>query len=223
MTQPSCKLLHAILWGWGIGSLLLRTLGSATIFGITNPVGNLFRRKGILKRTLQLFSFDRVTFYTSRTWAHDPPPPKGLVICMPLLSDQAKTNPQVESAFLSRLPLEIRLHEEVLPAEKQLWIRVAGTSGINDAERLAGAAKHASVATLFEHYPAESYLLNALYSRNASAGCCRSASTFWQCLDMERQMHFINFESVSLMLSCKRMSVKIMTISNYLYLAHHVS
>ncbi|KAB5518876.1 hypothetical protein GE09DRAFT_505949 [Coniochaeta sp. 2T2.1] len=219
MTEPSRKLLHAIVWGWGAGSLLLRALGSITIFGITNPVRNMFRRKGILKRTLQLFGFDRISSYTSRVRAYDPPPPKGLVICMSLLSDQAKTNPQAEAAFLSRLPLEIRLqiYEEVIPAEKQLWIRVAGTSGTNDAERLAGAAKHASVATLFEHCPAESHLLNALYSRNASAGCCRSASTFWQCLDMEREMHFINFESVSLMLSCKRIYIELFPLWTFCF------
>jgi len=126
---------------------------------------------------------------------------------MSLLADQAKANPQDESAFLSRLPLEIRLqvYKELLPAEKQLWIRAVRTGGTNEGE--TSPERRDTPVALFEHYPAKLHLIRALYARNATSGYLVGGRTLWGCIDNEHEMHLINFEAVSLMLSCKRMSV----------------
>lgn len=95
-------------------------------------------------------------------------PNHGLVVCMPLLAVQSKMSNQELSSFFRRLPLEIRrqIYNELLPADKQLWIRPVKASGGTYFE-VPGAWKDATLDTQhFEHYPIDPAAVDAIYSRD---------------------------------------------------------
>lgn len=127
---------------------------------------------------------------------------RGLVVCMSLLADETKIDNQERSGLLSRLPLEVRrmIYEEILPSDKQLWIRAVTTGDAKGSQSM----KDKSVATEhFEHYPVESWAVDALYSRGYD-WYHGGWDSLWQCVDHET-LNFIHCDSISLMLSCKRM------------------
>ena len=88
------------------------------------------------------------------------------------------------------------VYDEILPADSQLWIRAASSTG---------GGGDGTTPEHFEHYPTTVSLVRALYAKNADdGGCIAGGKCFWQCADMD-SVPYLHWESVSLMLSCKRM------------------
>lgn len=127
---------------------------------------------------------------------------RGLVVCMSLLTDEARRDNQDRSALLSRLPLEVRrmIYDEIMPSEKQLCIRAVTTG---DAKGLRSLKNEFAATEHFEHYPVEASAIEAIYPGGYDwyHGWWES---FWQCVDHQK-LTFIHWDSMSLMLSCKKM------------------
>ncbi|OIW25408.1 hypothetical protein CONLIGDRAFT_92856 [Coniochaeta ligniaria NRRL 30616] len=139
---------------------------------------------------------------------------RGLVVCMSLLADEARTDNQDRSGLLSRLPLEVRrmIYDEILPKERQLWIRAVTTG---DAEG-PGKARDISAATEhFEHYPVEASAVEAIYCRGYD-WYHGGYESFWECVDHEK-LTFVHWNSISLMLSCKRIYLELFPLWTFCF------
>lgn len=90
------------------------------------------------------------------------------------------------------------IYDEILPSERLLWVRA-----VKAGDRKTGSLTEETVTTeLFEHYPVASSAVDAVNSGNFGCGH-EDWEAFWRYLD-RGTLSFIDWDSIALMLSCKR-------------------